>query len=156
MRPDRNPSLVIPAQAVAAIALCATAGLPLTSVAAALCFPLVEYAAHRWAFHGPAAAIHEAHHRYPSDLSHFTVPVWITVAVSLAAAVVSPAVAGGLLAGMCLYDLAHLACHGRAWFPFRRALAAHHALHHAQPGKNFSVSFPPIDSLLCSRAKKQK
>lgn len=150
MKIHRDPRVVIPLQLVAGVALCAVGANALASVAAFLCFPFVEYAVHRWAFHGPAARLHDAHHKYPSDLSHFAVPPWVTAAVALAVALVSVPVAGGLLIGMCAYDVAHLACHGKAWFPFRRALAKHHAMHHLHADKNFSVSTPALDKILCS------
>lgn len=151
MKIHRDPRAVIPLQLVAGVALWAVGADALVSVAAFLCFPFVEYAVHRWAFHGPASRLHDAHHKYPSDLSHFAVPPWVTAAVALAVALVSVPVAGGLLVGMCVYDVAHLACHGKAWFPFRRTLAKHHATHHLYADKNFSVSTPPLDLILCSR-----
>ena len=50
---------------------------------------------------------------------------------------------------MCLaaYDLAHLGCHGLG--PLRgavpRSLVAHHAGHHADASRNFSVTAPLLD-----------
>lgn len=154
MKLHRNPSLVVPAQAIAGLALVAAVWSPVTSLVAAMSFPLVEYAVHRWAFHGPLSRLHDAHHRYPSDPAHFTVPVWATAAVVALVSAISPAAAGGLLLGMCVYDVAHLACHGRARFPFRKTLAKHHALHHLDESKNFAVTVPPLDGLLCTILRK--
>jgi len=128
-------------------------------------WPLVEYAAHRWAMHGLALAaprlykrVHGVHHLYPRDLSHFTIPIPIAAVVVAGLCAASwaigapPSVVGGLLAAFVLYDLAHLAAHGFAPFPFARALQRHHARHHADDARNFGVTTSWIDRLLGTRA----
>lgn len=59
---------------------------------------------------------------------------------------------GGLLLAFVVYDIAHLAAHGLAPFPFAEALRRHHARHHADDTRNFGVTTPWIDCLLGTRA----
>lgn len=130
-------------------------------------WPAVEYVAHRWLMHGieysrPALykRVHGVHHLYPRDLSHFTIPVAITapiVAMICSAFAVlgvwssAAPIIGGLLGAYAVYDIAHLAAHGLAPFPFRRALARYHAKHHRDAARAFGVTTPIIDAIMGTR-----
>jgi sterol desaturase/sphingolipid hydroxylase (fatty acid hydroxylase superfamily) len=153
----------MPVWAAIAAALVVLSGEPVLAVVGALAWPPVEYAAHRWAMHGIARAwpkayrrVHGVHHMYPTDTSHFTIPMPV---VAIAAALVwsalwalgapSPmAIVGGLLFAMVAYDAAHLAAHGILSLPFGKGLAARHAGHHAHPATNYGVTTGIIDRAL--------
>lgn len=161
MKRLQSPFLTMPLWAAVGAALVAPSPRPWLALAGAAAWPLVEYAAHRWAMHGLARAaprlykrVHGVHHLYPRDLSHFVIPV---PAVALAAVAIGGALEaldvglaplGGLLLAFVLYDLAHLAAHGLAPFPFADALRRHHARHHATDTRNFGVTTPCLDRLL--------
>lgn len=146
MKPWRNPFVVIAAQGLGGAALCLVGAKPLVTACAIGAFPLVEYAVHRFVFHGLWRRLHSAHHRFPDDLTHFAVPPMFSAPAAVVVSVLlGPAFAGGLLLAMTGYDLCHLACHGRAWVPGRALLARHHALHHANEARNFAVSAPMLD-----------
>lgn len=157
MRPWRDPRVVVPCWLLAGVALIASAPSP-AALTAPVAWPLLEYIAHRAALHGAARLgprayrrVHGVHHERPRDRSHYLVP---PAAVALAAALLGLALprafVGGLLVSLAAYDLVHLGCHGLG--PLRgrlpRALVAHHARHHADPRRCFSVTVPPLDRLL--------
>lgn len=166
MKHLQHPALVIAFWASVAALLIASHPSPLALLGVAL-WPVVEYVAHRWLMHGiehtrPALykRVHGVHHLYPRDRSHFTIPLAVTVPlVALLAAIpaalgawpTAAPILGGLLAAYALYDLAHLAAHGLAPFPFRRALARYHARHHRDASRAFGVTSPIVDALMGTR-----
>ncbi len=157
----------MPVWAAVASALVASSEAPYLAAVGSLAWPVIEYAAHRWAMHGIARVwprayrrVHGVHHMYPTDTSHFTIPMPV---VAIAAALVwaalwaigapSPmAIVGGLLSAMVAYDAAHLAAHGLLSLPFGKSLAARHAGHHARPTTNYGVTTGIIDRALGTNA----
>lgn len=148
------------------VALCAALADPLWPAALGLAaWPLVEYAAHRWAMHGLAGTrlyqkVHGVHHRYPRDVSHYFVPPVVGVPIGLAfvglgwAALgrAGVALAGGIIAGYLGYEVVHWATHERPrWL---RGLARHHARHHGDEGRFFAVSAPLLDRLMGTGRRK--
>lgn len=146
----------MPIWAAVGAALVATSPWPWFALFGAVLWPFVEYSAHRWAMHGLARIaprlyrkVHGVHHMYPDDLAHFTIPLPVVLVVVLGAlyAGVPRAVVGGMLLAFVAYDLAHLAAHGLAPFPFRERLRDHHAAHHRHASVSFAVSAPFLDRL---------
>lgn len=161
MKRLQSPFLTMPLWAAVGAALVALSPRPWLAFAGFATWPAVEYAAHRWAMHGLAGRaprlykrVHGVHHLYPRDLSHFVIPipavavVVCAIGAALWAGGVGLAPLGGLLLAFVLYDLAHLAAHDLAPFPFREALRRHHARHHEDGARNFGVTSPAIDRLL--------
>lgn len=172
MKRLQSPFLVMPLWSAVGALLAASAARPGWTLVGALSWPLIEYAAHRWVMHGSAKwaprfyrKIHGIHHAFPDDLSHFTIPIPFVGAVVAVFAGGSSALnvgreghalLGGLLLAYVAYDLAHLAAHGRAPFPWQDVLARHHAVHHAQASKAFAVTVPFIDRIFrTSRSSSQ-
>lgn len=124
----------------------------------------VEYAVHRWAFHGAKRwaprlydAIHGAHHRLPDDPGRRIVPLTHSLPVAgvlYAALGASPAFSGALI-GYLAYEVAHAATHARGPLPWPlRALRRHHARHHhVDECAAFGVSSPLWDYLLGTMPK---
>lgn len=161
MKAIQHPLLVMPLWLAVGVALVATSMRPALALAGATAWPAVEYAAHRFLMHGLARVsprlykrVHGVHHLYPRDLSHFMIPLAFSALVVAALSLVMPRPAlGGLLLAYVAYDLAHLAAHGLIPFPFRRALARHHAKHHRDPAICFGVTSPLFDVVLGTRGR---
>lgn len=142
-------------------ALVATSERPWLALAGVAAWPVIEYAAHRWLMHGAARfaprlykKIHGCHHLWPNDLAHFTIPIpVVALAVAALLAALPRAFVGGALLAYVAYDLAHLAAHGLAPFPFRARLAKHHAAHHRRSDEAYCVTQPWIDRLLGTAPK---
>lgn len=160
MKRINSPFLTMPLWAGVGAAVVALSPRPWLAFAGAAAWPLVEYVAHRWAMHGLSQRaprfykrVHGVHHLYPTDLSHFVIPAPVVAAVAcvigvcLVASGAGLAPLGGVLISFVLYDLAHLASHGLAPFPFATALARHHARHHAHETVNYGVTTPWLDRL---------
>lgn len=158
---------MVPVWAALATALISTAETPALAIVGVLAWPFVEYVAHRWAMHGIARAwptlykrVHGVHHKYPTDTSHFTIPVFVVVPVvaALIAALwlcgaPSPgALVGGLLAALAAYDIVHLGAHGLIALPFGGGIARRHAAHHADQSVAFGVTSGIVDALMGTRA----
>lgn len=101
---------------------------------------LVEYAVHRWIFHGAERlapgwynAIHGAHHRFPSGPGRRIVPLTHSLPVALAGWLALPAgVLSGVVTGYLAYEVVHALCHRSGPLPHALGrLRRHHALHHA-------------------------
>lgn len=122
-------------------------------------FSFIEYAFHRWLFHGPVPLFeqgHTLHHERP--LGYDSLPFFFGPAVVLllaaALALVLPVAAAMLLTGVialgyALYGFSHLIIHRRR---FRSTLwrkwAAAHNVHHYHPDKNYGVTTPLWDFIL--------
>lgn len=165
MKRLQSPFLTMPLWAAVGAVLVALSPRPWLALVGVGAWPAVEYLAHRWGMHGLQRLaprlykrVHGVHHLYPRDLSHFVIPVPAVALVAVAIGVVLEALGvglaplGGLLLAFVVYDIAHLAAHGLAPFPFAEALRRHHARHHADDTRNFGVTTPWIDRLLGTRA----
>lgn len=161
MKRLQSPFITMPLWAVVGALIVVLSPRSWLAVIGACTWPIVEYAAHRWTMHGLARVaprlykrIHGVHHLYPRDLSHFVIPVPVVVLIAaiLGAALVLLGVGlaplGGLLLAFVVYDLAHLAAHNLAPFPFATALRNHHKKHHENDTINFGVTSPWIDQIL--------
>lgn len=166
MKRLQSPFLTMPLWAAIGAVLVALSPRPWLAIAGAAVWPVLEYVAHRWAMHGLARVaprlykrVHGVHHLYPHDLSHFVIPPAAVALVGAAGGAalhllgVGLAPLGGLLLAFVVYDLAHLAAHGLAPFPFAQALRRHHEKHHTDGRKNYGVTSPWLDRLFGTRAK---
>ena len=143
----------------------------ISAVLAMLCglfvFSFIEYAFHRWLFHGPVRIMEEGHHKHHEQpkgfdsLPFFTSPVVMLALAGVLVLALPTTVAllasGGIAAGYATYGLSHLIMHYRRFrhsLP-RRWAAAHH-IHHFHPDKNFGVTSPLWDILLGTRYVSQK
>lgn len=125
-------------------------------------FTFIEYAFHRWLFHGSLDSLrrgHWQHHLFPhgdDSLPFFVPPLAMTVvAVVLATAMpggVALSFVGGLASGYALYGISHILIHSRQFSHsgLRRWAASHH-VHHYHPDKNFGVTSPLWDVVLGTR-----
>ena len=122
-------------------------------------FSFIEYAFHRWLFHGPVPLFergHTLHHERPlgyDSLPFFFAPMVILLLAALFALVLPAAIAllfaGGIALGYALYGLSHLVIHRRRFrSPLWRKWAAVHNVHHYHPDKNYGVTTPLWDFLL--------
>ncbi len=125
-------------------------------------FSLVEYAVHRWLFHGntgPFEAGHRRHHEQPQgyDALPFFLPPTAMAALAGVLSLVMPAyaallLAGSVAAGYAAYGWSHVAIHVfRFRNPLLRRWAAAHHIHHYHPEHNFGVTSPLWDVLLRTR-----
>lgn len=97
----------------------------------------VEYAVHRWAFHGPLWGIHQGHHKHRDDDRRVNVPFLLsfpTVAMLYAIAYPFGPVAFGLLGSFLLsyvnFELFHFGVHQRWASKILRNARRHHLRHH--------------------------
>ncbi len=137
--------------------------LPASSfLAGLLLFTFVEYAFHRWLFHGAIAFFrqgHTQHHLHPKNddaLPFFAPPMAMLAFATLLAAFVPVDVAalfvGGIAFGYACYGLGHTIIHRRRFaLAWPRVWAARHHIHHNHPAKNFGVTTPLWDILLGTR-----
>lgn len=161
MKRLQSPFLVMPLWSAVGATLVATSPTPWLAFAGVAAWPVIEYAVHRWLMHGSAKfapkfykKIHGCHHAWPEDLSHFTIPITVVACVTAALLLALPgAFVGGALLAYVGYDLAHLAAHGLAPFPFRDRLMRHHAAHHRRADEAYGVTQPWIDRLLGTAPK---
>ncbi|MER3546805.1 MAG: fatty acid hydroxylase [Rhodanobacteraceae bacterium] len=124
-----------------------------------LIFSLIEYAVHRWLFHGPFEVFeqgHRRHHDQPRgyDALPFFLPPLAYLLLAILLTYLMPAsealiLGGSIAAGYASYGLSHWVMHN---FRFRNALmrnwAAAHHIHHNHPERNFGVTSPLWDLLL--------
>ena len=128
-------------------------------LAGLLVFSFVEYAFHRWLFHGPASLMQRGHHQHHVDprgydsLPFFVAPLLMLALAALLVMLMPVTIAllltGALASGYAIYGLTHLIIHYRRFRqPLARRWAALHHVHHAHPGCNFGVTTPLWDILL--------
>ena len=131
-------------------------------MAGLLIFSFIEYASHRWVFHGTASAMQRGHHQHHVDplgydsLPFFVAPLLMLAATWLLSMLLPTTVAlllmGALACGYAIYGLAHLGIHHlRFSRPLAHRWAALHHIHHAHPDRNFGVTTPLWDVLLHTR-----
>ena len=131
-------------------------------VAGLLLFSFVEYAFHRWLFHGRIAAAeagHRQHHADPvgDDALPFFLPPLAMLALAAALQWVTDrsdafVFAGALASGYAAYGVAHTAIHRlRFRWPLLVRWAALHHIHHHHPLRNFGVTTPLWDFVLGTR-----
>jgi len=137
--------------------------LPLASfLAGLLFFTFVEYAFHRWLFHGAIDAFrqgHNEHHLHPDNddaLPFFAPPIAMLAFATLLALLVRVDVAmlfvGGVAVGYACYGLGHTVIHRHRFaLAWPRDWAARHHIHHNHPGKNFGVTTALWDAILGTR-----
>ncbi len=123
-------------------------------------FSFIEYAFHRWLFHGAVPLFergHTIHHEQPLgyDSLPFFFPPAVVMLLAAALALAMPAalallLSGAIALGYALYGFSHLVIHRRGRFnhPLARKWAAVHHVHHHHPDKNYGVTSPLWDFLL--------
>ncbi len=127
----------------------------------ALLFSFVEYAFHRWLFHGSIAAFergHSHHHEHPQGedaLPFFLPPLGMLVLARMAVLVASTTglmFAAAFAGGYALYGLSHSQIHARRFRSraVRRWAGSHH-VHHYHPDANFGVTTPLWDIVFGTR-----
>ncbi len=126
-------------------------GVALTVAAGLLLFSFIEYAVHRWLFHGhtgPFARGHARHHARPlghDALPFFLPPLFWCALAWLLARALAPAyallLAGVMAAGYAAYGISHVLVHvahfKSTWLQRWVAL---HEVHHRHPKTNFGVT----------------
>jgi sterol desaturase/sphingolipid hydroxylase (fatty acid hydroxylase superfamily) len=137
----------------------------LTVVLGLFTFTFIEYAAHRWLFHGhtgPFEAGHDNHHRDPlgHDALPFFLPPMFMCTLAAFFALAMPAgyallLAGIIAAGYAAYGLSHVVIHARRFrSPLMRRWAGFHNIHHFHPETNFGVTTGLWDVLLGTRYRR--
>lgn len=137
----------------------------LTVLLGLFAFTFIEYAAHRWLFHGrtgPFEAGHDNHHRDPlgNDALPFFLPPIFMCALAAFFALALPAgyallLAGIIAAGYAAYGSSHVAIHTRRFkSPWMRRWAGFHNIHHYHPETNFGVTTGLWDVLLGTRYRR--
>lgn len=122
-------------------------------------FSFVEYAFHRWLFHGPVRLFergHTLHHERPlgyDSLPFFFAPAVVLLVALLLALVVPAGMAlyftGALAFGYALYGYSHYIVHRRRFHSaLMRKWTAIHNIHHFHPDKNYGVTTPLWDFVL--------
>ena len=125
-------------------------------------FSFIEYAFHRWLFHGSVQILaqgHRAHHDNPSgyDSLPFFLPAFVLLALTgvlllLMSANVAFLLTGTITLGYATYGLCHFTIHHHRFHDtFARNWAARHHIHHYHPDTNFGVTTPLWDLLLDTR-----
>ena len=143
---------------------------PVLAALTALCglfvFTFIEYAAHRWLFHGntgPFKSGHDHHHEDPRgyDALPFFMPPLFMCALGAVFALAIPAgyallLAGTIAAGYAAYGLSHVVIHvHRFKSPLMRRWAGFHNIHHYHPDANFGVTTGLWDVILGTRYHRQ-
>jgi 4-hydroxysphinganine ceramide fatty acyl 2-hydroxylase len=129
-------------------------------------FTFIEYAAHRWLFHGntgPFKAGHDNHHVNPLgyDALPFFMPPLFMCALGALFALAIPVgyallLAGVIAAGYAAYGSSHVVIHvHRFKNPSMRRWAGFHNIHHYHPDANFGVTTGLWDFILGTRYHRQ-
>jgi sterol desaturase/sphingolipid hydroxylase (fatty acid hydroxylase superfamily) len=139
---------------------------PVTVLCGLFVFTFIEYAAHRWLFHGntgPFRAGHDHHHVNPlgyDALPFFMPPLFMCALGALFATAIPPGyalvLAGSIAAGYAAYGLSHVVIHiHRFKSPLLRRWAGFHNIHHYHPDANFGVTTGLWDVLLGTRYQRK-
>jgi hypothetical protein len=125
--------------------------LPLAELGGLVLWSLVEYAMHRFVFHGvePFQSLHAEHHRRPLALiatptlvsaTVIAVLVWLP-ATLLAGFWMGSGLALGVVTGYFVYGVVHHGVHHwRAKSVWMRRCKRQHAIHHHKPVVNYGVT----------------
>ncbi len=125
--------------------------IPLAGLAALVLWSLIEYAMHRFAFHGvePFVSLHAGHHRRPLALvatptlvsaTVIALLVWLP-ATLLGGLWMGSGVALGVVTGYFAYGVVHHGVHHwRAKGVWMRRCKRQHAIHHLNPRINYGVT----------------
>lgn len=138
----------------------------LTSLCGLFAFTFIEYAAHRWLFHGntgPFKAGHDNHHVNPLgyDALPFFMPPLFMCALGLLFSLAIPVgyaflLAGTIAMGYAAYGLSHVVIHvHRFKSPAMRRWAGFHNIHHYHPDANFGVTTGLWDVILGTRYERK-
>lgn len=138
----------------------------LTVLCGLFAFTFIEYAAHRWLFHGhtgPFEAGHNRHHVDPLgyDALPFFMPPLFMCALGVLFTFALPAgyallLAGVIAAGYAAYGSSHVMIHvHRFKSPLMRRWAGFHNIHHYHPEANFGVTTGLWDVLLGTRYERK-
>lgn len=138
----------------------------LTVLCGLLAFTFIEYAAHRWLFHGntgPFKTGHDHHHDNPLgyDALPFFMPPLFMCALGAAFAFVIPVgyallLAGIIAAGYAAYGWSHLVIHVHRFRSlWMRRWAGFHNIHHYHPDANFGVTTGLWDVILGTRYRRK-
>jgi sterol desaturase/sphingolipid hydroxylase (fatty acid hydroxylase superfamily) len=130
-----------------------------TALCGLFAFTFIEYAAHRWLFHGdtgPFKSGHDHHHDNPlgyDALPFFMPPLFMCALGALFALAIPPGyamlLAGTIAAGYAAYGLSHVVIHvHRFKSPLMRRWAGFHNIHHYHPDANFGVTTGLWDVIL--------
>ena len=125
-------------------------------------FSYLEYAIHRWLFHGSIQIFvqgHRKHHENPLgyDALPFFLPSLLILAMTGVFALLMNTSYAFLLSGVMAfgyvtYGLGHFAIHHTRFHqPLARRWAANHLVHHYHPENNFGVTTPLWDLWLGTR-----
>lgn len=125
-------------------------------------FTLIEYAFHRWLFHGAVETFaqgHRRHHAQPlgDDALPFFLPPLAMLGLAGLLRTLLPAgdallFAAALATGYALYGLSHALIHARRFRnPAARRWAASHHVHHHHLDSNFGVTTPLWDFVFGTR-----
>lgn len=138
----------------------------LTVLVGLFVFTFIEYAAHRWLFHGntgPFKRGHDHHHDNPLgyDALPFFMPPLFMCALAALFAIALPAgyallLAGVIAAGYAAYGLSHVVIHvHRFKSPLMRRWVGFHNIHHYHPDYNFGVTTGLWDVILGTHYKRK-
>lgn len=138
----------------------------LTSLCGLFAFTFIEYAAHRWLFHGntgPFKTGHDHHHDDPLgyDALPFFMPPLFMCALGLLFSLAIPVgyaflLAGTIAMGYAAYGLSHVVIHvHRFKSPAMRRWAGFHNIHHYHPDANFGVTTGLWDVILGTRYERK-
>lgn len=131
----------------------------LTVLCGLLAFTFLEYAAHRWLFHGhtgPFEAGHTRHHLDPlgyDALPFFAPPLFMATLAGVFALAIPAGyallLAGTIAAGYAAYGLSHVVIHlHRFKSPLMRRWVGFHNIHHYHPDTNYGVTTGLWDVIL--------
>lgn len=138
--------------------------IPLAGLAGLLTWSLIEYAMHRFVFHGlePFQSLHAQHHSKPMaliatptllSLSLISILVWLPAAL-LFGFWMGSGVGLGVTTGYFVYGVIHHgAHHWPASGPWLRACKHRHAIHHHNPLVNYGVTVLWWDEAFGSRKR---
>lgn len=134
-----------------------------TALAGLFVFSFIEYAAHRWLFHGRHTGLfargHGHHHLNPlghDALPFFLPPLFMLALAGLFALVLATdyalLLAGVVAAGNVAYGISHVLIHVHRFKSVRmQRWVAFHEVHHRHANKNFGVTSSLWDVILGTR-----
>lgn len=138
-------------------------GALLTVGSGLLAFSFMEYATHRWIFHGPPSPLQAGHRRHHIDptgfdaLPFFLPPLVMGALAGLFGAVLAPGhamlLAGTIATAYAAYGISHTVLHLYEFngHPLLHRWWDFHRMHHGHANKNFGVTTGLWDVLLGTR-----